>query len=157
MGAMKTIATFAEEHGFDADDVKDFAAEWMPVVDTDWPLWGVLHSYRVMEENGIHERDTEAFMDYLAICAWDVEEAGSQFGDAYSGQWESLEEYARQSIDDHGYIGLKTERTGEEVWVSFRDVQRFCRENDLKEPQVDLATWETNYTISRNGHVFESV
>ncbi|RST07897.1 hypothetical protein EF910_05525 [Streptomyces sp. WAC07149] len=153
---MKTIVTFAEEYGFDADAVKDFAAHWMPVVDTDRPLWGVLNSYRVMEENDIHEADTEAFMDYLALCSWDAEEAGSQFADAYHGQWESLEEYAQQTTEDRGFMPLSAE-AGRRVWLTWKDVQRFCRENDLKEPEVDLATWESSYSISRNGHIFASV
>ncbi len=159
MGRMKDIVIFADEHGYDEDDVKDFAYEWVPVVETDRPLWAVLNSYRVMDERDIHDGDTEAFMDYLPLCQWDVEEAGATFKDRYHGQWESLEEYARQSLDDTGFMELRTERTRafrEDVWLSYRDVLRFCRENKLQKPPIDVAAWERHYSISRNGHVFQA-
>ncbi|MEU5299735.1 hypothetical protein ACH4YO_08025 [Streptomyces noursei] len=151
---MKEITTFADDHGFDADDVMEFASEWMPVMGEDRPLYAVLESYRVMDECGVHEADTEAFMDFLALCDWDVEEAGRNFEDAHHGQWESLEEYARQTTDDHGFMELAAER-GESVWLTFRDVRKFCRENDLREPEIDVAAWEKRFTLTRNGHVFD--
>ncbi|MEU3690525.1 hypothetical protein [Streptomyces narbonensis] len=154
---MKTIKTFADEHGFEATDVWAFTAQWVNEMDVDQPLYAVLESYRVMEENAIHERDTEAFMDYLAQCSWDVEQAGRQFADAFHGQWESLEEYAEQTIEDTGFMSLKAERTGEEVWLSYEDVLKFCRDNSLETPKPDMSVWESEYTVSRNGYIFASL
>ncbi|MFF4298039.1 hypothetical protein ACFY0N_30835 [Streptomyces vinaceus] len=136
---MKAIAIFAEEHDFDADELRGFAGNWFPHMDCNQPLWAVLNAYRVMDENGIHESDTEAFMEYLALLSWDVEEAGSRFEECFRGQWDSMEGFAHDQLME----------TDEE----YRAAQESCRGWS---PSIDIVAWNCDHSITRSGYVFSS-
>lgn len=149
MGVMKTIAVFAEEHAFDAEELRSFAGDWFAHVDCDQPLYAVLNAFRVMDENGIHESDTEAFMEFLALLCWDVEEAGSNFSDRYQGQWDSMEDFAENQSDESGIV-----INGK--LVSMSDVRCALTDAGYHAPEIDKIAWNCDYDITRSGHVFSS-
>ncbi|MFF3672406.1 hypothetical protein ACFYYS_00320 [Streptomyces sp. NPDC002120] len=139
---MKTIAIFAEEHEFDADELRGFAGNWFPHMDCDQPLWAVLHAYRVMDENGIDEDDTEAFMEYLALQCWNVEYAGSSFDEAYERgqQWESLDDFAHDHLMETSEL--------------YQAVMNGCHGFTV---DIDTVAFQCEYSITRSGYVFRSI